>query len=752
VLRSAMMARIQSFPKEIPVWTTYFELLFEFLLVPQLQLENLAESKRQLLMRRHGDLRVEAAMVLRKSWNELKILQSIFVPKFVANFLRLMMCKQSDIRDIGVDMYFGVLQREIRDTGGCKTVWAATIDNLDLLSSDNEAGPPIDYREFEQFVLSSLRERLDGGDDEAAPAVAAGESFMVELASLLGLLREIKSMPAGPEFEDERILATMQLMTYLRGTDRKAAYVRYVQHLSAMLSESGNFAEAAIALLLYGATLRFGPDVAEGAGSYPEESEAARKERVYLEAINLFASAKQWERAVPLMRELEQRYETTTYQYDKLAAMLQKESTFFSLIAGTQRFFANFFRVGFYGRGFNEAMRSKQFIYKGLELESLTDFTGRLQLVYRKAEILKTTVISQEVEQGEGQYLLVTAVTPSSAAECAGGKRVFGAAVPPFVQKYLEANDVSYFVYSKPFRGECVGLGEAMEDPQIKEFASLWVRKFFMITSDTFPSYRKRLPVVEMQEVEISPIQNAVSDIEAKNVSLVSLTAQAARDAGQLGPLSLLLNGIIDAAVNGGTRIYTQLFLSPAYAASRPRDAELCTRLRLMLVEQVERAAVGLAVHRKSCPEQLLGLQSKMEEFFEALEKQMVPFGYVAPERRRPETVGRSSTIVDEDTPVSPTFTQASATSHATSGAPQGASQSTSTLPKAVSPRPAISPRSQTVVTMRSSSGAGTVTGASAGPEPQPRKQKSSGNLGSAPAVPPPELQKKKSFGALTKK
>ena len=582
---------------------------------------------------------------------------------------------------------------------------------------------------------------------------------MVELAALLGLLREIKSMPAGPEYEDERILATMQLMTYLRGTDRKAAYVRYVQHLSDMLSESGSFAEAAIALLLYGHTLRFGSEaVAEAAGTYPEEPEAARKERIYLQAINLFASAKQWERAIPLMRELEQRYETALYQYDKLAAMLQKEGTFFSLIAGTQRFFANYFRVGFYGRGFNDAMRSKQFIYKGLELESLTDFTARLQLVYRKAEILKTTVIAPEVENGEGQFLLVTAVTPASAEECAGAKRAFGAAVPPFVQKYVEANDVSYFVYSKPFKGECVGAGDALENPQIKEFASLWVRKFFMVTAETFPSYRKRLPVVETREVEVSPIQNAVADIEAKNVSLVALTAQAARDAGQLGPLSLLLNGIIDAAVNGGTRIYTQLFLSPSYAASRPRDAELCTRLRQMLVEQVERAAVGLAVHRQSCPEQLLGLQSKMEEFFEALEKQMAPFGYVVPERRRPGASGRSSTVAEEELPGTPTLPLSD------KAAAIGASHSTATLPRAASPRPAISPRSATVAAR--GSGTNTVTTAPAGPELQLKKQKSAGNLMPAPAaataaaaatpvpapVPAPELQKKKSFGALTKK
>jgi hypothetical protein len=124
MVRIALVARIQSFPKEIPVWTLFFELLFSLVLLPQLQLEHLTESKRQLLMRRYGDLRVEAAMVLRKSWNELKILQSMFVPKFVAQFLMLILSKQPDVREIGVDMYWGVLLREIRENNSFKVVRA----------------------------------------------------------------------------------------------------------------------------------------------------------------------------------------------------------------------------------------------------------------------------------------------------------------------------------------------------------------------------------------------------------------------------------------------------------------------------------------------------------------------------------------------------------------------------------------------------------------------------------------------------
>ncbi len=56
------------------------------------------------------------------------------------------------------------------------------------------------------------------------------------------------------------------------------------------------------------------------------------------------------------------------------------------------------------------------------------------------------------------------------------------------------------------------------------------------------------------------------------------------RDVAQLSPLSMLLNGIIDAAVNGGTKIYTQLFLSPQYVVARPQVKRDKTKLAVFLV------------------------------------------------------------------------------------------------------------------------------------------------------------------------
>jgi hypothetical protein len=52
------------------------------------------------------------------------------------------------------------------------------------------------------------------------------------------------------------------------------------------------------------------------------------------------------------------------------------------------RFFAEYYRVGYYGRGFDQNITGKDFIFRGLELEKRDDFITRLKTVFPTAEIL----------------------------------------------------------------------------------------------------------------------------------------------------------------------------------------------------------------------------------------------------------------------------------------------------------------------------------------------------------------------------
>lgn len=128
-------------------------------------------------------------------------------------------------------------------------------------------------------------------------------------------------------------------------------------------------------------------------------------------------------------------------------------------------------------------------------------------------------------------------------------------------------------------------------------------------------------------------------------------------------------------------------------------------------------------VHRSACPDSLLGLQSKMEEFFVALEQQMVPFGYVMPVK-----VGSPGTVEEVE------FKEA-----------DKESSRSGPIPK--SSRINLGSRSGTVAVTSAS-----VQQRSSTVSARPtviQKQKSANDLGTAK---PPELAKKKSFGSVVRR
>lgn len=61
-------------------------------------------------------------------------------------------------------------------------------------------------------------------------------------------------------------------------------------------------------------------------------------------------------------------------------------------------------------------------------------------------------------------------------------------------------------------------------------------------------------------QVEISPLLNAVETVESKNRELDRIITNLSSDRSQsINPLSMILNGIIDAAVMGGIAKYEEV-------------------------------------------------------------------------------------------------------------------------------------------------------------------------------------------------
>ena len=63
-------------------------------------------------------------------------------------------------------------------------------------------------------------------------------------------------------------------------------------------------------------------------------------------------------------------------------------------------------------------------------------------------------------------------------------------------------------------------------------------------------------------QFEVSPLENAIESLESVNQKLKSLIDQHRAEANlRVDPLGMVLNGVVDAAVNGGIANYRVNFL-----------------------------------------------------------------------------------------------------------------------------------------------------------------------------------------------
>jgi dedicator of cytokinesis protein 3 len=120
----------------------------------------------------------------------------------------------------------------------------------------------------------------------------------------------------------------------------------------------------------------------------------------------------------------------------------------------------------------------------------------------------------------------------------------------------------------------------------------VWLEKMYFTTEEIFPTVLRRSEVVQVQVAEISPLENALNEVELKTKELSSLYQkyQALAKTAQhvsTNALAMSLNSAVDAPLNTGIASYRQTFFSPDYLARNPERAEMVEKLKVAIDEQV---------------------------------------------------------------------------------------------------------------------------------------------------------------------
>ncbi|PKU27417.1 hypothetical protein llap_22279 [Limosa lapponica baueri] len=89
---------------------------------------------------------------------------------------------------------------------------------------------------------------------------------------------------------------------------------------------------------------------------------------------------------------------------------------------------------------------------------------------------------------------------------------------------------------------------------------SLWIERTTLTLTHSLPGISRWFEVERRELVEVSPLENAIQVVENKNQELRTLISQYQHKQmhGNINLLSMCLNGVIDAAVNGGIARYQE--------------------------------------------------------------------------------------------------------------------------------------------------------------------------------------------------
>lgn len=136
-----------------------------------------------------------------------------------------------------------------------------------------------------------------------------------------------------------------------------------------------------------------------------------------------------------------------------------------------------------------------------------------------------------------------------------------------------------------------------MKEPVPSEkpsFRDLWTEKTYFTTEESFPTVLRRSEVIEIQVVEISPLDNAIMDVETNTKELQALETKFSAlsktaTTFNVTALSMALNAVVDTPPDSGVPVYRDSFLRTEYLARNPSQEPLLQKLRAAIDEQVRR-------------------------------------------------------------------------------------------------------------------------------------------------------------------
>lgn len=605
---------------EYQAWHTFFKCAITFITQPSLQLEKFSQDKRMKVTEKYGDMRKTMGLEVRQMWFNLGQHKVAFVPELVGNFLEMTLVPETELRKATIPIFFDMIQCEyfspVYKSDSTAGNGNARVDKCNFRDFENELITKLDFFVAEagsgdEHYLYSFKQIMLSYCENHTSIRESGTRYVKMASRLIDLLLEYRTVSHQNESKEIQMSCIVNLLNFYQEIGREELYVKYIKKLATLHEQCHNWAEAGFTIMQYAKLLRWTADPLLYVWKRHESCKTHKslKEELYRDIIGNFEKGKMWEDALDVCKELVIHYETETFDYNKLATLLELMSTFYKNIMNGVRPEPEYFIVAFYGRGFPAFLQNKTFVYRGKSFEKRPDFQARILDQFPNAELMTVLKTPSEEEKSQPvQWLQINKVDPIM-EEKAGFKNK---PIHQEVLNYYKVNQVCKFMYSRPHHK-----GEKDKD---NEFASLWLERTVVTTRETFPGILQWFPLCKPPEIyELTPIQNAIETMQRTNEDLRVLILQHQNQDPPLNPLSMKLNGIIDAAVMGGTAKYEKAFLNDKYVSEHPEDADRIETLQDLIAEQIPLLSVGIKIHLLKKPPDLKPFHDRLETMFQTI-------------------------------------------------------------------------------------------------------------------------------------
>lgn len=554
------------------IWTQWFTALFALVNSRTVVMEHQSDQKRRAVWTIGGDVRVEAAVMLRKAWTALgwdndeesrKLYglermggyQVQFTSELMPSIVGICLGLHADLRDAAMEVLKSMIIGEWELSGNLDVVQSAFADAFDSAFRRHGSGSSqtanfldtlgADFSKFERT--------------RAKPLFHAVASMLQDTGRLVGLVTAVHTSKEKEEDPATQLEQQIQLIEYLKSANNEDSYIRHVHDIAKAQEESGSYSAAALALQLHADLLRtatsrkhrssvLSREETSMAKAYPDlelpqQTLAQRQQRLYTTMIDHYTRSHCWEN---VLTTLDERNKIFQMDYDSIGlarAYEESASIYRMLHTGKEFRIPRYFRVTFGSTDFPSSLAGKSFVYEGSADEDTAKFAERMKQKHPSAMVLHPGVTAP-TPTIDSAHLRISNVNVNRDQLHPVNHR---SGISPFFRSYQLTSQPAAFATSTRQGTPRIGILEQT------------VEKTIFHTKEHLPTLLGRSEIIREEKVTLTPVQAAIDRTQRKTLDIAEALQTASRAESDDDRLSRMLQSSVDPETTDGVAAYHKL-------------------------------------------------------------------------------------------------------------------------------------------------------------------------------------------------